>query len=215
MGVEVTTKEELKKLVKELLNEIIDDAVDKENNTVQPDPDNNITADDLFNNIADVIELATIALSDYGYVMSVGSAYATIETVLSFCATNDWIGNYDEWKPVIEHFRNRANEFSGTTGVIVPCIDIPPQVLTSVVDRIITKWVTNMEHYREDGEFSSADKIELVRSTLITLRNAGYLKYDPWLKQLLALLMEDWKIFGGGFGGDMGSGDNPWSAAGW
>ena len=215
MGVEISTREELKELMKDLLSEIIDDAVEEEGDALNHDPDNDITIDDLFKNIADVVELTMLELGEQDHVLSVESAYGTIELVLSFCASEGWIGDYDEWEPVLEHFRGREVEFAGASGMVIPDIDIPPHVLTRVADIILRKWVLNIEGYKEDGEFSDADKIELVRSTLITLRNAGYLKYDPWLKQLLALLREDWKLFGGGFSGDMGTGSNPWSAAGW
>ncbi len=203
---------ELKKLMSELLAELISDAQDP---VLPAEVDTGITsAATLMENIGSVIRAADDELEESNYVISSSSAYSLMASLLDMALTYEWLDDETQWQQIIGLFNSRAGELVGESdGLDIEDFDLPPEKATSIVDYILRNWVRISGDY-ERHTFSVDEKVFMIRSIIIGLRNSRYLSYDPWLKTLLESLRTDWQVLGGGFGNNMGSGTNPWSHGG-
>jgi len=202
----------IKELVAQALAEIISEAQDPEE---LPYEEPGVTPSaTFFENVGSVIRAADNELESDGYEFDASRAYNLMAVLLEMALVYDWLGDDDQWQKIIELFYNRSGELAGEGRAVIVDTDIPVERMTSIVDYIVRNWIRNTTAYERE-EFTVDEKVFMIRGIIIGLRNSRYLKYDPWLKTLLAYLAEDWKLLGGGgFGSGMGSGPVGWSYGG-
>jgi hypothetical protein len=202
---------------KEQFNAWFTEAIDEWLNLQVADPvilddDNDVLqAAVIFENIGAVIRAADDELEDWNYMMSAACAYSLMSALLDMAIAYDWLDDPDEWSQIVELFRSRSGELVvAEPGVDIAEIDISAPRLTSIADYIVRNWVLISGEYKR-AKFTIDEKVYMIRSLLLGMRNSRYLAYDPWLKTLVSSLEEDWVLLGGGAGGPMTPGPRPWS----
>ena len=145
------------------------------------------------------------------WIMSVSTAYRCLGVLIDSAIRHSALDDVEDWRTVENHFHQRAAEFVGfgEHDSIIEVIPTPRQIF-DITDRVVRTYDNHTERY--GNEFDTEKKIQFIRATLLGLRNAGFIKYDGWFKTLIAMLQEDWRIYGGGFPTTPPpSGDTPWS----
>jgi hypothetical protein len=190
------------------------DKVDTDPGFIEEDELGILFASDFFHYVASFLSDSKYHIGALGNKMSLSNSYSILEFALGWLEENDIIG--DDWYEVRELFAQRAEEFAGAPEYNTKGFSSDLSKITGALDQIIRSYILKRQAYSQDGDFSNAEKIQFIRSTLLTFRNNGTLNYSwPWFKQLIASLDVDWRIMGGGFptGGVDPSYDPPWSHA--
>ena len=200
------TREELKQIMGELLAELISEARDD----VEPADPVVVSFDtslgDVFAEASCVVALIEENLEFSNGVVNAAFAYSTMVDIITYGIDAGWIKEDKHWQEVIDRFEHRANELVGVGEEDkIDELVIPPWKLFSIADNIVWGWSSRSKRYARD-EFTSAEIVQSIRAGLLSLRTAGYLKYDGWFRELISLLNDDWKILGGGFGSNLGGG---------
>ena len=201
----------IKDLVKQALSEIIEES------QLEPEITEDViglqAVSGFYHYIADLAAMIDAELEAYGYKMSTSNAYSLTAAVLEYCIDEDIIEDDDIWRKLIQHFNTRADEFATMDDTMdIEPISHEPYRWTGLLDSVVWHIKVRLDTYADDGDFTISERILALRSSLLSLRNSGYLDYSwPWFKNFIAILHEDWKIHGGGFGSSMGTGDPPWS----
>ena len=160
--------------------------------------------------VSDIISLIDFELESNGYEMNVSYAYTLICRIIDF-AIEAGVIDYDDWEDVYNLFESRADEFASIT--TWPLGVVPDDITkwSGIIDFATRSLALNYRVYKKDG-FTSDEKVMTIRTLLHVLRNRGLVDRNaPWVSELFQSLDEDWKVLGGGFGNNMGTGTNPWS----
>ena len=201
-------KETMKDLIRDLLREIIADAQDP---AFKPVIEADASGPGTFFTHASIFaDEAQERYSELGGVMNVRVGYLMIGFLIGVAIELGVLDDDEEWSKITELFETRANEFSGQGKdfYLEPITD--PLKWVEILRSIVTSWQLGAEAFSPDG-FSDYERISVIRSVLISLRNQRFLKYDQWLKDLLASLYTDWKLLGGGWPTTIPGGPQPWS----
>ena len=193
----------------------IADTVGDSNTAYEASPDSGVTGSaTLFENIGAVIRAADDELEEHGYVISSSAAYSLLATLLDMALVYEWLDDKEQWETIIDLFTSRAGELVGEEdGIAIEDMDIPPEKATAIANQIVRDWVENTAYYRKN-EFTVGEKVYMIRSILISLRNSRHLSYDPWLKTLLSSLSTDWELLGGTLFNSNTGGPGGWSYGG-
>lgn len=193
-------REALKALMKELFAEIISEEIDP----VEPIIEYDESLADVFDGISFVVRTIESECEAVGNIITVATAYSILGDLIEMALENEWLTEPDQWKTISDLFFNRSNELIDEPGsVAIDWLEIPPEKVVKIAEYILYNWVNTTRLYSRN-EFTVDEKVQMIRSILIGLRNNGYLRYDPWLKSLLGNLANDWQLLGGGWGSGFG-----------
>ena len=201
-------KEDLKETIRDLLREIIADAQDPAFQPVaEADPSG---PGSFFTQASILVDEAQEKYSELGGVIDMRVGYLMLAFLVETAIELGVLDDDEQWSKVIELFETRANEFAGHGDAfrLEPITD--PTKWVDILRTIVTSWKLGVEAYSPDG-FSEYERVFVIRGLLISLRNQRVLKYDQWLKDLLASLYTDWKLLGGGWPTTIPGGPQPWS----
>lgn len=169
---------------------------------------------DFFREVAFGVDAFQLFLADHDYRLTLSSLYGLLGTGIEFALDSGWLEQEDHWAKIMDLFYTRSNEFVGDPQVfILQNTDLPNHRAIKIIEYIVHNFVLKSELYSSD-EFTVDEKVQLIRSTLIGMRNNKFIPNSSLLSRFFATLATDWRVLGGGFGGGMGSGSNPWSHGG-
>ena len=169
---------------------------------------------DFFREIGFGLDALKIFLDEHDWELSLSSSYGLLATAIEFAIDSGWLEQEDQWAEIMDLFFTRSSEFIGDSRRVKFTAGFPPSPeLLKIVEYIIHSFELKSESYSAD-EFTIDEKVQMIRSTLIGLRNNRYIKNTPLLSALFSTLATDWRVLGGGFGSNMGSGSKPWSYGG-
>lgn len=194
----------------EWFSENIDEWITK---TVEEAPSNEWYSEsgDFFRSIGAVVDHVEEFLDDNDRRITLSSCYSLLGSLIEFALDNEWLEQEEQWAQIMDLFYTRSNEFIGDTQAIeLPDTDIPNARLLKIVEYIVYNIDKQSELYSVD-EFTIDEKIQMIRAVLIGLRTNRFIDNTPLLSRLFSCLSTDWRVMGGGFGGNMGSGSEPWS----
>lgn len=169
-------------------------------------------AGNFFREIGSVVDLVEEFIADHDRRFTISACYSLLGTLIEYGIGNDLLAQKDQWQDIADLFYNRANEFVGDQQFVrLPNEDIDNVRLLKIVEYIVYNIEDQSARYSTD-EFTPAEKVQMIRAIIIGLRNNRFIDKSPLLSKLFSLLATDWRVLGGGFGGNMGSGSNPWSS---
>jgi len=166
-----------------------------------------------FQEIANLLSLLNIELSEVDYKLNLSSSYVVLASMIEHATALELIDGEDDWDDIAAYFYRRGEEFAGQGPTDDLKVVTEDQLKwTNVID-VLNRTVLLNSRVMSEDEFTIDEKILLVRMLVLMLRNRRVIDYKhQWVKALLVSLDEDWRIHGGGFGGGMGGGSNPWSS---
>jgi len=172
-----------------------------------------LAASDMFHMIASFLSEMDDVLHGFDHEISLSRAYGLLSYGVGWGMDNGVLGG--DWGAVQDLFDQREGEFAEAPLEKIPYLSDDLYRWVSCLDRIMWAWKLKTDAYSRDGDFDDADKILLIRSTLLMLRNLGYFQYKGWFKELIASLDTDWRVMGGGWTPSIPPGyDPPWSHGG-
>jgi hypothetical protein len=190
--------ENIQKWIEVQVSKSNDDVVDPDPIFIEEDTIGILFASDFFHYVASFLSDAKHEMDVFDNKMSLSHAYSMLEFSIDWLMDNDILG--DDWAEVANLFSQRANEFIDAPEYDVVGLSGDLSKISGALDQLVHSYTIKEEAYSRDGDFSSAEKIQFIRSTLLTFRNKGMLDYTwPWFKELIASLDVDWRIMGGGF----------------
>lgn len=193
MAIEEMTDDELKNRMRNLLLELIQEAQEPaEYDDADCDPA------EFFGNVSVMIADSWCKYDELGGVINESIAYEMLAFFIENAIKMELIEDDEEWQGLIELFNGHAEECAGKgEDSDLPLVTDPVKWI-SILNTVVFSWINGAEKYAADG-FTDYERVYLIREILIHLRNQRVLVYDPWLKDLLADLLTDWQIMGGGF----------------
>ena len=164
-----------------------------------------------FGDIASVVCHIDGELEELDYQISTANAYVMLASLIQYGIEMNHIEPHG-WEDIADRFLTRAQDFSGVRDYVnVVEVFEGNAEWSSILSYLTHNWDVKTKAYARN-DFTTDEKIQMIRSTLIGLRARGWLDYTkPWAKTFIAALQEDWVHFGGVFGQGMGTGNNPWS----
>jgi hypothetical protein len=170
-----------------------------------------LDAADFFGDIANLVAHIDVELDGLDYQIGTANAYVLLASLIEYGINGGYIEDKG-WTDIAERFLVRAQDFAGVKDYMsLGDIWSNKAELARILDYLMHNWDIKTEMYSANG-FTNDERVQMIRSTIIGLRNKGWLDYSqPWARRFIAALKEDWVHFGGGFGANMGSGSTPWS----
>ena len=167
---------------------------------------------DFFREIGFGLDALEVFLDEHDRKLTLSSCYSLLATAIEFALDSGWLEQEEQWAKIMDLFYTRSNEFVGDTYVIeLANTDIPNDRALKIIEYIVYNFKAQSDLYSSD-EFTIDEKVQMIRSIIIGMRNNRFIENTPLLSRFFSTLSTDWRVLGGGFGGNMGSGSNPWSS---
>jgi len=197
----------------ENISEWIEEAVSTSDGIVLDDERYSDTGD-FFRNIASVADLIEDFANEHDYNFTLSSCYSLLGTLIDYAAAGEWLDDPEEWDKIAELFFTRANEFVGDEQTVkLGNSDISNARAVKIAEFIVYNFDLKSASY-SPNDFLIHERLSVIREIILGLRTNRFLESTPLLSRLLSTLYTDWRVLGGGFGSNMGSGTNPWSSGG-
>lgn len=195
----------------ENIDEWIEEAVSTSDNIVLDD-EGYSDIGTFFRDIASAADLIENFAIEHDYNFTLSSCYSLLGTLIDYAVAGDWLDDSEEWGKISELFFTRANEFVGDEQTVrLGNSDISGVRAIKIAEFIVYNFDLKSTSYSSD-DFLIHEKLSTIREIILGLRTNRFLESTPLLSRFLSTLYTDWRVLGGGFGSNMGSGTNPWSS---